>query len=375
MVPIRLIQFSQGAGIVHVATKLRQTEFCPNPTLRLGEASMLRSRRLGGFTLVELLVVIAIIGVLIGLLLPAVQSARESARRANCLNNVKQLSLAILNYSDTKKRFPCGLNVPNASSDSGYAALVSNKLTSATAPDPGKFTNFFIEAMPFAEFSELYSRLNLSVESTTSGSGSMDSASAPGATVVPQFICPSDFVPSRTITWTTKVSGINSYVGNAGTQHWDWKNASPALTTPNRWFNGIFQLNTTVRPRDVVDGMSKTILVGERYSKDEKFVDTGELSCKTMQDCRGWAWTNRRSGCDLFAGSAVPVNFVIPVAGNSQVTRLRLNAFGSGHPGGAVFGMCDGGVRFLAMEGSDTASLDVFSNLTNPKDGKSVSVP
>jgi len=203
----------------------------------------------------------------------------------------------------------------------------------------------------------------------------MDSASAPGATVIPQFICPSDFVPSRTITWTTKVSGINSYVGNAGTQHWDWKNPNPGLTTPNRWFNGIFQLNTTVRPRDVVDGMSKTILVGERYSKDDKFVNTGELSCITMQDCRGWAWTNRRSGCDLFAGSAVPVNFVIPVAGNTPMTRLRLNAFGSGHPGGAVFGMCDGGVRFLAMESSDTASLEVFTNLTNPRDGKSVSVP
>ncbi len=336
---------------------------------------MLRSHRLRGFTLVELLVVIAIIGVLIGLLLPAVQNVRASARRTSCTNNVKQLSLAIFNYSEARKKFPCGLNVPNASADSAYASLVSNKLTSATAPEPGKFTNFLIESMPFAEFGDLYTRLNLGVESTTSGSGSMDSATAPGATVIPQFICPSDFVPARTITWTSKVSGVNSYVGNAGTQHWDWKNPNPALSTANRWFNGIFQLNTTVRPKDVTDGLSKTILVGERYSKDDKFVDTGELSCKTMQDCRGWAWTNRRSGCDLFAGSAVPVNFVIPVAGNISATRLRLNAFGSGHSGGAVFGMCDGGVRFLAMEDSDQSSLDVFSALTNPKDGKSVSVP
>ncbi len=327
-----------------------------------------------GFTLVELLVVIAIIAVLLALLLPAVQAAREAARRTNCMNNVKQLSLAIVNYSDTRKRFPCGLNVPDASGDSAYAALVSNRLTSATAPEPAKFTNFLIESMPFSELSDLYARLNLAVESTTSGSGNMASASAPGATVIAQFICPSDFVPSRTITWSTKVSGVNSYVGNAGTQHWDWKNPNPGLSTANRWFNGMFQLNTTIRPRDISDGLSKTILVGERYSMDDKFVDTGELSCKTMQDCRGWAWTNRRSGCDIFAGSAVPVNFVIPVAGNVPMTRLRLNAFGSGHGAGAVFGMCDGAVRFLTLEGSDAATLELFSSLTNPKDGKSVRV-
>ena len=58
------------------------------------------------FTLVELLVVIAIIGVLIGLLLPAVQSARESARRSNCMNNMKQLGLAVHGYHDGFKRFP-----------------------------------------------------------------------------------------------------------------------------------------------------------------------------------------------------------------------------------------------------------------------------
>ncbi len=339
---------------------------------------MLRSHRHGGFTLVELLVVIAIIGVLIGLLLPAVQAARESARRSNCSNNVKQLSLAILNYQEAKKRFPCGLNVPLGPPDSGgrlfsTSAIVTSKLTGAP-PEPTKFTNFFIESLPYAEFASLYDRLNLSVVSTTSGSGSMASATAPGATVIPQLICPSDFVPTRTITWNGLVSGVNSYVGNAGTMHWDWLNASPAPTR-DRWFNGIFQLNSVVRAKDAVDGLSKTILVGERYSKDENFRDLSELSCKTMYDCRGWAWTNSRSGCDLFAGSAVPVNYTIPVSGNIVMSRLRLNAFGSGHLGGAVFSMCDGSVRFLSLVNSDNESLKLFSSLTNPKDGSSVSVP
>ena len=361
MVPIRLIQFSQGAGIVHVATKLRQTEFCPNPTLRLGEASMLRSRRLGGFTLVELLVVIAIIGVLIGLLLPAVQAARASARRSACQNNLKQLSLGAINFADVRKSFPPGINLP-VSGASG-ALLATNALyTSGKVGQPmfaNQFGSWFHYTLPFIELQSLLDRFDLKQREYANCS----SLSSPGATVVPGFLCPSDHVPKRVMVYTsggsTSYFGVNSYFGNAGARSW---------AVANGTFDGILQMNSRVRPKDVTDGLSKTVLLGERHSLDP-FLQNSDGS-EELPNRRGWAWANYNAGQDVLNGGAVPINFRLSsvTAIGSPAADNRLNAFGSDHPGGCLMAYCDGSVRFLTLQ--NTSDLPMLQRYLKCNDGQ-----
>jgi len=111
-----------------------------------------------GFTLVELLVVIAIIGVLIGLLLPAVQAARESARRSSCINNLKQLGLAMQNYHDTRNGFPYGYSEsPTNPSTHPFKAATSSEVFTDGAPFSGdplvyhRRDMWFHRLLPFTE--------------------------------------------------------------------------------------------------------------------------------------------------------------------------------------------------------------------------------
>ena len=164
-----------------------------------------------GFTLVELLVVIAIIGILIALLLPAVQAAREAARRTQCLNNLKQIGIALHEYHDTHQVFPI----------STTGSLMQNGQCGSG------FYSWLAMILPFVEQGNLYNSINFNIGmmDTCSFNSSSDyqvltiSANHPNAqaaaTPIPGYLCPSD-VFEQTPVMGTAYPAPGSYAGNVG---------------------------------------------------------------------------------------------------------------------------------------------------------------
>ena len=209
----------------------------------------LSRRSRNGFTLIELLVVIAIIAVLIALLLPAVQQAREAARRSQCINNLKQLGLALHTYHDSMNVFPPGWlgvqgGVSNMDGPSGFA--------------------WGSHILPYLDQAPLYNRINFNLSCTDA------SNAIARQTVLAAFRCPSD---SSTDTWTIGQQGNPSnilatlptanYVGSFGSQGFENICVSPPFPAAQCISNGMFFHNSSTRMRDVVDGLSNTVFLGE----------------------------------------------------------------------------------------------------------------
>jgi prepilin-type N-terminal cleavage/methylation domain-containing protein/prepilin-type processing-associated H-X9-DG protein len=300
-----------------------------------------RSRGPRGFTLIELLVVIAIISVLIALLLPAVQSARAAARRIQCTNNLKQLALAAMNYESTHGIFPPG----------------QMKLT--TRP-PSGFT-LFVNLLPFMEQQPLFSGWNFS-----NAFDNLYSSTARSATIINGLLCPADIIPMNPIqngTTSNEWYGITSYGGNAGTQSHPFS----AVTSDGIFFytGPAAPTFSQVRISGVTDGLSNTLFFGERNHFDPNYDSFAPPGWTFFSQTMGmWGWWASSSGgyglSDVAESTYSPINYVVPISygspgasGLSQSTFAtnyeypRVNSFGSLHPGGANFAMCDGSVRFL----------------------------
>jgi prepilin-type N-terminal cleavage/methylation domain-containing protein/prepilin-type processing-associated H-X9-DG protein len=313
---------------------------------------MTRKRR--GFTLIELLVVIAIIAILIGLLLPAVQKVREAAARMSCSNNLKQLGLAAHNYHGVYNKFPPGTNVLTFATD-----RAANGQPFAQAQQPGKAFSLFEALLPFVEQDNIYKSLNLNGNSNSQyNAGNCDSPTAPGATIVKTFLCPSDVgAPQTTYTTGGKTFyfGANTYGGNAGAVSFytfaDSKTGQGGMTQ-----DGIFYINSNVGVGDITDGTSNTIMFGERMRKDATY---DRIYGPPAFDSRsGWAWANTLGGFDYLFGAATPINWVMPTNISSDpgftYEDLRFNTFGSFHSGGANFGFADGSVKFISQSTPQT---------------------
>ena len=323
-----------------------------------------------GFTLIELLVVIAIIAILIALLLPAVQQAREAARRTQCKNNVKQLGLALHNYHDNFLVFPPG--------------VVSSLTAGATYQGWG--WNCLI--LPYMDQAPLYNTINFS--------GSLQAtavANGPATQVIGALRCPSDvgsnvlayFDIVPTVGGTAAVSqnlvarsNYPGVVGYSGTQ------AAPVglngTTLPTaQAYRGIFGLNSRIGIRDMTDGTSNAIVVGERYTPNAG----GQATALQPVGHVAWigaggALSDNAAAAHVLGDTAVAVtvqnNATAPftpagyrINGNngSVAPRGQTSGFGSMHTGGCHFLMGDGTVRFL----SENLDSGLYRNLGTINDG------
>jgi prepilin-type N-terminal cleavage/methylation domain-containing protein/prepilin-type processing-associated H-X9-DG protein len=273
------------------------------------------------FTLIELLVVIAIIAVLIGLLLPAVQAAREAARRAQCVNNLKQLGLGLHNYDSVHQVLPPG--------------YISNFATDGTDTGPG--WGWAAMLLPTLENTPVYSAINfnLAIEDPANLTARLATSSL--------FLCPSDSVkpawdamvrdPSGTPTRLICQVAPSNYVGMFGT-------SEPGIDG-----DGIFFRNGRIGLRDITDGTSQTIAIGERSHRlgEATWVGsvTGAILYPAPGDNDGIGRPRTESAPGMILGHAGERKG--PGDPNGDV-----NQFYSNHSGGGVdFLFADGHVAFL----------------------------
>ena len=301
------------------------------------------------FTLIELLVVIAIIAILVSLLLPAVQQAREAARRTQCKNNLKQLGLALHNYHDVSLTFPPGWFDNNV----GFPGNAGT----------GRWT-WTAHVLPYVDQGPLYNQLDV-------GNSRPQEVFQDVATLRPliqqpysAFRCPSDTGPD--VNSARTVGGVqistNNYMGNNGSNRLE-------KFLPDA--DGVFYFQSRVRIRDITDGTSNTIFVGERaWMLDGQTLTAGLLFMQPNSN-----GNQDVGGAQAMSSGGAQINSTN--TGNSIPRSLR--GFSSNHTGGSQFLLADGAVRFISenidhdVPTGDTPQINsTFERLLSIADGEVV---
>jgi prepilin-type N-terminal cleavage/methylation domain-containing protein/prepilin-type processing-associated H-X9-DG protein len=324
-----------------------------------------------GFTLIELLVVISIIAVLIALLLPAVQSAREAARRAQCVNNLKQMGLALHNHHDARGTFPPG------------GMQTGNNGTPC-------YTNWAIEILPYMEQDNLYKRYNQLLLNTDAVN-----YAAVATQRVKSYECPSDTLagrlevpasgPDTSRQWMhgsyRAVSGKIQYAISWGC--WDtfepakWPNgvfdmsyrgalhgtAASYNGVPAQTANGVSQMGGPEKMTNISDGTSNTLMVGECTFNDVTrratfWAYTYASYNQSSIGPQSFHLNNRYGNGSTGSGCYTPSTMY----GDQMCKR----AFGSNHTNGINFVMCDGSVRFI----STSVDMTLLGNMATIAGGE-----
>lgn len=339
------------------------------------------------FTLVELLVVIAIIGVLVALLLPAVQAAREAARRSQCVNNLKNVALAALNYHDVKKHFPVqedysqfrGVVCEQVGSDplrldaaggdgSGRCPTMERDDDLERKQNRLHGGGWLVEILPQLEQQPLYDRFGIVLDEPranwrilrTGFSSNNVQLREAIATQPEVYVCPSEnvagaredqfpFTAGGGLQNTPATVATTCYKGNAGdagfesqAPHRDtfWHSGISAYQAVNN--PGIFwrysYLSGGVKIKEIIDGTSNTFLVGEASPEDGNsaaWSSDGDWAIAGVQ----LNWDYLTSGaCQTGTGEFNP---------GLGTCWPNIRGFRSKHPGGVNFAFCDGSVSFL----------------------------